>query len=72
MFSYTFNLSEIDVSHFDTSKVTSMTRMFYWTNITELDLSNFNFDKVSSTNMSNMLYLTDNLKTIYVKDEATK
>ena len=45
------DLLEIDVSNFDTSKVTDMSRMFYdLRNITSLDLSNFDTSKVTTMN----------------------
>ena len=47
------NILELDLSNFDTSKVTNMTRMFSGTSsLTTLDLSNFDTSKV--TNMSRM------------------
>ena len=66
------DLLEIDVSNFDTSKVTDMSRMFYdLRNITSLDLSNFDTSKV--TTMGSMFYLDeipkDKLKTIYVNND---
>ena len=57
------DLLEIDVSNFDTSKVTDMSRMFYdLRNITSLDLSNFDTSKVTTMNrmfsgMSNLITL---------------
>ena len=57
------DLLEIDVSNFDTSKVTDMSRMFYdLRNITSLDLSNFDTSKVTTMNrmfsgMSNLTSL---------------
>ena len=66
------DLLEIDVSNFDTSKVTDMSRMFYdLRNITSLDLSNFDTSKV--TTMYSMFYLDeipkDKLATIYVNND---
>ena len=55
------DLLEIDVSNFDTSKVTDMSRMFYdLRNITSLDLSNFDTSKVTTMNrmLSGMSNLT--------------
>ena len=47
------SLTELDVSHFDTSKVTNMSSMFYrCQSLTKLDVTNFNTDKVTS--MSSM------------------
>ena len=57
------DLLEIDVSNFDTSKVTDMSRMFYdLRNITSLNLSNFDTSKVTDMNrmfsgMSNLITL---------------
>ena len=57
------DLLEIDVSNFDTSKVTDMSRMFYdLRNITSLNLSNFNTSQVTTMNrmfsgMSNLTSL---------------
>ena len=57
------DLLEIDLSNFDTSKVTDMSRMFYdLRNITSLDLSNFDTSKVTTMNrmfsgMSNLTSL---------------
>ena len=66
------DLLEIDVSNFDTSKVTTMNRMFSgMSNLTSLDLSNFDTSKV--TTMGSMFYLDeipkDKLKTIYVNND---
>ena len=66
------DLLEIDVSNFDTSKVTDMSRMFYdLRNINSLDLSNFDTSKV--TTMYSMFYLDeipkDKLATIYVNND---
>jgi len=59
------SISELDLSHFDTSKVTNMVGMFdsIW-RLTELDLSSFDTSNV--TEMSQMFYHCSNLKTIYV------
>ena len=61
--SYMFNcnLASLDVSHFNTSKVTNMESMFYeCLKLTSLDLSSFNTEKVA--NMSNMFYYCYTLK----------
>ena len=68
MFSDNRNLENIDVSGFNTSKVTDMTGMFArCMKIKELDLSNFNTTNV--TNMYSMFHNTRNLKIIYVFDK---
>ena len=60
MFSFMDNLTTIDLSNFDTSKVTDMTHMFSnSTNLTSLNLSNFDTSKV--TGMSSMF---DNLHSL--------
>ena len=57
------NILEIDLSNFDTSKVTSMGLMFYgMSNVTALDLSNFDTSKV--TNMGNMFSSMTNLTSL--------
>ena len=56
---------EIDLSNFDTSKVTNMNSMFYdMSNLTMLDLSSFNTSKV--TDMSGMFAGLLNLTTLNV------
>ena len=58
------SLTSLDVSRFNTSKVTSMRSMFkYCTGLTSLDLGSFNTSKVNS--MYNMFYNSYNLRTIY-------
>ena len=57
------NILEIDLSSFDTSKVTNMRGMFYHlSNLTTLDLSNFDTSRV--TNMSFMFSGVSNLTTL--------
>ena len=57
------NILEIDLSSFDTSKVTNMRGMFYHlSNLTTLDLSNFDTSRV--TNMSFMFSGMSNLTTL--------
>ena len=65
MFTYCIGLTSLDLSHFNTSKVTNMNSMFgaCW-GLTSLDLSSFNTSKV--TNMYNMFYNCPDLRTIYV------
>ena len=54
---------ELDLSNFDTSKVTDMSAMFFNTsNLTTLNLSNFDTSKV--TDMGSMFYGTSNLTTL--------
>ena len=58
-------LTSLDVSHFNTTKVTDMTSMFQnCEKLTTLDLSNFNTSKV--TNMQAMFMYCNVLKAIYV------
>ena len=60
MFSNCKNLSKLDLSNFDTSKVENMSSMFRsCENLTELDLSNFDTSKVE--NMSSMFNKCYNL-----------
>ena len=62
-------LTELDLSHFETSKVTSMNNMFYGFSGTTLDLSTFDTSNV--TDMSFMFGRCENLTTIYVSDKWT-
>ena len=65
MFSYCISLTSLDLSSFNTSKVTDMDEMFnFCSNLTSLDLSSFNTSHV--TNMGHMFYGCSNLRTIYV------
>ena len=65
MFSSMSNLTTLDLSHFDTSNVASMSGMFSgMTNLTTLNLSNFDTSKV--TNMGSMFYGLFNLTTLNV------
>ena len=67
MFSNCKNLSSLDLSNFNTEKVTDMNKMFYNCNkLSSLDLSNFNTEKV--TNMSGMFFGCSALTTIYASD----
>ena len=66
MFYYS-KATTLDVSNFDTSKVTNMGSMFVNSKATTLDLSNFNTSNV--TNMAQMFNSSTNLKTIYVSDK---
>ena len=48
MFGYCKSITEINLSNFDTSKVTYMNNMFFkCTSLTSLDLSNFDTSKVN-------------------------
>ncbi len=59
------SLTSLDLSHFNSSKVTSMIQMFtYCFGLTSLDLSSFNTSKVNKMNY--MFYGSYNLRTIYV------
>ena len=63
MFYNMSSLTTLDLSNFDTSKVTNMERMFNnMTNLTTLNLSNFDTSQV--TNMSNMFYNMSSLTTL--------
>lgn len=54
-------LTNLDISNFDTSKVTNMSGMFNGCgSLTNLDLSNFNTSNV--TDMSNMFYNSGSLR----------
>ncbi len=62
------SLEELDLSSFDTSKVTTMQQMFHSDkSLTELDFSNFDTSNVTS--MWTMLYGCSNLVTIYASDK---
>ena len=51
MFRDCSSLKELDVTHFDTSKVTDMTAMFYeCSNLEEVDVSIFNTSNVKNMN----------------------
>ena len=51
MFQHCLKVTKIDVSSFNTSKVTNMARMFWdCSSLTELDLSSFNTQKVTDMN----------------------
>ena len=67
MFAGCYYLGSVDVSHFDTRKVTDMEMMFYCFPGRTLDLSSFNTANVE--NMRNMFYVCPNLQTIYVSSE---
>ena len=61
----------MNLSNFDTSKVTNMNSMFYvMDNLTSLDLRKADFNNV--TNYTNILTSLNSLKTIIVKDNSAK
>ena len=63
MFNYCSQLTELDLSNFDTSNVTNMYDMFAWcSSLTELDLSNFDISKV--TDIRSMFYNCNSLRTL--------
>ena len=63
MFAWCNSLTSLDLSNFDTSKVTDMNSMFYYcSSLTSLDLSNFDTNNV--TNMSDMFHNCYSLTTI--------
>ena len=64
------NILEIDLSGFDTSKVTNMGSMFYnMRNLTSLNLSNFDTSKVTA--MSGMFTYMSNLTTLNLSNFDT-
>ncbi|MBO7505060.1 BspA family leucine-rich repeat surface protein [bacterium] len=64
MFYQMNGLTNVDLSSFDTSRVTNMSYMFYnCRSLKKLDLSNFNTSKV--TNMNYMFSSCSALETIY-------
>ena len=66
MFKDCNSLVTLNLSNFDTSKVTTMYQMFYrCENLISLDLSNFDTSKV--TNMFNMFEYCSSLKSITAK-----
>ena len=65
MFNGMSNLTNLDVTHFDTSKVTNMARMFNgMSNLTNLDVTHF--DTRNVTNMGSMFRGTTNLTNLDV------
>ena len=68
MFGMCSKLTSLDVTGFDTSKVTEMSSMFYsCSKLTSLDLTGFDTSKVTS--MSNMFSSCEELTTIYATDK---
>ena len=72
MFQNCLSLAKIDVSHFDTSKVTDMSYMFYglYYNLTSLDVSNF--DTRNVTGMSSMFKHCEEIITLNVSSFDVK
>ena len=66
MFSHCYYLGSVDVSHFDTRKVTNMAQMFGGAACRELDLSSFDTSNVE--NMTEMFGGSRPLRTIIVSD----
>ncbi len=64
MFDGCYSLPEVDLSHFDTKKVTDMVAMFAYSSISELDLSSFDTHNV--INMNQMFDGCSSLGTITV------
>ena len=65
MFNQCLQLTSLDLSNFDTQKVTKMNNMFYYcTGLKTVDISNFNTQAVK--NMDSMFGYCTNLATIYV------
>lgn len=67
MFFFCKKLASLDVSHFNTEKVTNMEGMFLNLLLTSLDLRSFNIEKV--TNMSFMFRACINLETIHCNSD---
>ena len=63
MFHNASGFTELDLSHFNTSKVTNMSNMFYMAhNITNLNLSGFDTSNV--TNFNSFMYYVYKLKEV--------
>ncbi len=70
MFNYMIGLISLNLSNFDTSKVTNMSGMFFTMfSLNNLDLSNFNTSNV--TNMSGMFYSVDNITSLNLSNFDT-
>lgn len=68
MFGYCSKLTSLDLSNFNTSKVTNMSDMFYGcSKLTSLNLSSFDTSDV--TNMSNMFSNCYSLRTIKARSQ---
>ena len=71
LFKNCFSLTSLDLSNFDTTKVTDMNKMFYGCNLlTSLDLSNFNTKDV--TDMSYMFWGCNSLTSLDLSNFKTK
>ena len=71
MFYDCINITEIDLSHFNSKNVINMEYMFYYCEkLTNINLSNFNTSNV--TNMNCMFYRCNNLNKINLKSFDTK
>ena len=67
LFAYCSSLTSLDVTHFNTAKVTNMNSMFdSCSSLTSLDVTYFNTANV--TGMNNMFYSCSALTTIYASD----
>ena len=67
LFAYCSSLTSLDVTHFNTAKVTNMNSMFECcSSLTSLDVTYFNTANV--TGMNNMFYSCSALTTIYASD----
>ena len=67
LFSYCSSLTSLDVTHFNTAKVTNMNNMFSnCSSLTSLDVTYFNTANV--TDMNKMFYKCSALTTIYASD----
>ena len=67
LFAYCSSLTSLDVTHFNTAKVTNMNSMFEGcSSLTSLDVTYFNTANV--TGMNNMFYSCSALTTIYASD----
>ena len=70
MFSTMRRITSLNLSHFNTSKVTNMSKMFYYAdNLTSLDISSFNTSNV--TDMSSMFSKVDELTSLNLSNFNT-
>ena len=71
LFAFDEKLESLDLSTFDTSKVTDMQNMFYGcAKLTNIDLSTFDFSSVTAS--SDMFGNVPINSLIYVKDDVSK